>query len=105
MHIKPTLKGGLTGGKRLAAIAEAAGMLIIPGTNVPTGVGMGAVHAFVASLRTVHRGIHGSPLDALADDVVTRPIPPDTTWVEIGDGPGLGFELDRAKVERYRVNA
>ena len=104
VHIKPTVKGGLTTGRRLAALAEAAGLLIVPGTNVPTGVGMGAVHAFLASTRTVHRGIHGSPLDALADDIVRDPIPPDTTWVEIGAGPGLGFELDEAKVARYRVS-
>jgi L-alanine-DL-glutamate epimerase-like enolase superfamily enzyme len=103
VHIKPTVKGGLTQARRLAALAEAAGLLIVPGTNVPTGVGMGAVHAFVASTRAVHRGIHGSPLDALAGDVVRTPIPPDTTWVEIGDGPGLGVELDPAQVERYRI--
>jgi L-alanine-DL-glutamate epimerase-like enolase superfamily enzyme len=103
VHIKPTVKGGLTTARRLAALAEAAGLLIIPGTNLPTGVGMGAVHAFVAATREVHRGIHGSPLDALADDIVRAPIPKDTTWVEIGDGPGLGFELDEDKVVRYRV--
>ncbi len=105
VHIKPTVKGGLTGGRRLAALAEAAGLLIVPGTNIPTGVGMGAVHTFLATTREVHRGIHGSPLDALAGDIVVSPIPPDTTWVEIGDGPGLGFVLDEEKVERYRVRS
>lgn len=104
VHIKPTVKGGLTMGRRIAAIAEAHGLLVVPGTNVPTGVGMGAAHAFVASLREVHRGIHGSPLDALADDIVTRPIAPDSTWVEIGDGPGLGVALDEEKVARYRAD-
>jgi L-alanine-DL-glutamate epimerase-like enolase superfamily enzyme len=103
VHIKPTVKGGLTTGKRLAHLAEAAGLLVVPGTNVPTGVGMGAVHAFLASTREVHRGIHGSPLDALADDIVAKPIPPNTTWIEIGEAPGLGFDLDEAKVARYRT--
>jgi muconate cycloisomerase len=104
VHIKPTVKGGLTMGRRLAAVAEANGLLIVPGTNVPTGVGMGAAHALLASLREVHRGIHGSPLDALADDIVASPIPRDTTWVEIGSGPGLGFTLDEDKVTRYRAD-
>jgi L-alanine-DL-glutamate epimerase-like enolase superfamily enzyme len=103
VHIKPTVKGGLTTGKRLAHLAEAAGLLVGPRTNVPTGVGMGAVHAFLASTREVHRGIHGSPLDALADDIVAKPIPPNTTWIEIGAAPGLGFDLDEAKVARYRT--
>jgi L-alanine-DL-glutamate epimerase-like enolase superfamily enzyme len=104
VHIKPTIKGGLTGGKRLAALAEAAGMLIVPGTNLPTGVGMGAVHAFLASTREVHRGVHGSPLDAFMDDIVVEPIPPGKTWIEIRDGPGLGFALDERKVAQYRVH-
>jgi L-alanine-DL-glutamate epimerase-like enolase superfamily enzyme len=103
VHIKPTVKGGLTGGKRLAALAEAAGLLVVPGTNLPTGVGMGAVHAFLASTREVHRGIHGSPLDALVDDIVQQPIPPNTTWVEIGERSGLGFALDEEKVARFRI--
>ena len=103
VHIKPAVKGGLTEGRRMAAVAEAAGLLIVPGTNIPTGVGMGAVHAFLASTREVHRGIHGSPLDALADDIVARPIPPGTTWVEIGDAPGLGVTLDERKVAEFSV--
>jgi len=39
----------------------------------------------------------------LADDIVTQPIPPDTTWVEIGDAPGLGVTLDEAKVAEFAV--
>lgn len=104
VHIKPTIKGGLTGGKRLAILAEAAGLLIVPGTNLPTGVGMGAVHSFVASMPKVHRGIHGSPLDALADDIVMQPIPSGATWVEIGNAPGLGVVLDEGKVAHYRAS-
>jgi L-alanine-DL-glutamate epimerase-like enolase superfamily enzyme len=44
-----------------------------------------------------------SPLDALADDIVARPIPPDTTWVEIGDAPGLGVALDETKGAEFSV--
>lgn len=62
---------------------------------------MGAVHAFLASTREVHRGIHGSPLDALADDIIVDPIPAGTTVVEIKDSPGLGIDLDEAKLALY----
>jgi len=103
IHIKPAVKGGLTEAKRIEFVASAAGMFIIAGTMVPTGVGMGAVHTFLASLRHVHRGIHGSPLDLLADDIVKDPIPEGSPTVEISDKPGLGFELDEEKVAKYRV--
>lgn len=103
VHIKPTIKGGLTGAKRIYAIAEAAGLFIIPGTLTPSGVGMGAVHAFVASARHVHRGIHGSPLDMLAEDIVKDPIPEGSATIRISDKPGLGVELDDRQVEKFRV--
>lgn len=32
-----------------------------------------------------------------------RPIPPNTTWVEIGAEPGPGFELDETEVARSQV--
>jgi L-alanine-DL-glutamate epimerase-like enolase superfamily enzyme len=103
IHIKPTVKGGLTEARRIEHVATAAGLFIIPGTLAPTGVGMGAVHTFLASCRTVHRGIHGSPLDLLADDIVKDPIQPGSPTVRISDKPGLGFELDEEKVVKYTV--
>lgn len=103
IHLKPTIKGGLTGARHIAAVAEAAGIDIIPGTLCPTGVGMGIVHTFTASCREIARGIHGSPLDLLADDIVTEPIPPGSPTVRFSDKPGLGFDLDMGKVEAYRV--
>lgn len=103
IHIKPAVKGGLTEAKKIEAIASAAGMFIIPGTMVPTGVGMGAVHTFLASSRFVHRGVHGSPMDLLADDIVKDPIPRGSPTIRISDKPGLGFELDEAKIAKYRM--
>ncbi len=102
VHIKPAVKGGLTEAKKIEAVASAAGLFIIPGTMVPTGVGMGAVHTFLASCRFVHRGVHGSPLDLLADDIVKDPIPSGSPSIRISDKPGLGFVLDEDKVARYR---
>lgn len=103
IHIKPTVKGGMTEAKRIQHVAEAAGMFIIPGCLAPTGVGMAAVHAFMASSRRLDRGVHGSPLDILVDDIVKEPIPQHSPVVTFSDGPGFGFELDEEKVEKYRV--
>lgn len=103
IHIKPTVKGGMTEAKRIQHVAESAGMFIIPGCLAPTGVGMAAVHAFMASSRKLDRGVHGSPLDILVDDIVKEPIPQHSPIVTFSNKPGFGFELDDAKIEKYRV--
>ena len=104
VHIKPTIKGGFTTARKIAAIAEAAGIAVVPGTSAPSGVGMAAAQAFIASYPALSGGAHGSPLDILVEDVITEPIPADATTVLPRTGPGLGIELDEAKIAKYRVD-
>lgn len=103
VHLKPTTKGGLTGARRIAAVAEAAGIAVIPGTQQPTGIGLGIVHTFTSACRNIARGIHGSPLAHLDDDIVLNPVPQGTAFVQFSQEPGLGYELDENKVEKYRI--
>lgn len=104
IHIKPTIKGGLTTARELMWMARAAGLQIVPGTSAPSGVGMAAAHAFVAICPHLSGGAHGSPSDILVTDIVKDPIPAESTYLEISDRPGLGIELDEAVIERYRVS-
>lgn len=104
VHIKPTVKGGLTTAKKIAAVAEAAGIGIVPGSSAPSGVGIGAVRAFIATCPHLAGGTHGSPSDTLVEDVVTNPIPADSTVVHIPSEPGLGVALDEEKIHKYRTN-
>jgi len=104
VHIKPTIKGGLTTARKLLAVAEAAGVGIVPGTSAPSGVGMAAAHAFIAICPQLSGGAHGSPSDILVEDIVADPIPAGSTWIEISDRPGLGVELNEEVVARYRVS-
>ena len=104
VHVKPTIKGGLTTARRIAAVAEAAGIAVVPGTSAPTGVGMQAARAFIAATPELSGGAHGSPLDILVEDIVVDPIPADSVVVPIEDRPGLGIELDEQAIERYRVS-
>jgi len=104
VHIKPTIKGGLSTAKKLSAIAEAAGLDVIPGTSAPTGVGMSAAQSFLASVPKASRGIHGSPLDILVEDIIADPIPPNSTRIKISNKPGLGIELNEKVVKKYRVD-
>ena len=104
VHIKPTTKGGLTMSRKLAAVAEAAGVAVVPGTSAPTGIGMAAAQAFIATCPELSGGAHGSPLDTLVDDVVMNPIPAGATYVTIPDRPGLGIELNDQVIAKYRVD-
>jgi L-alanine-DL-glutamate epimerase-like enolase superfamily enzyme len=104
IHIKPTTKGGLTMARNMAALAQAAGMAIVPGTSAPTGVGMAAAQTFIAICPSLSGGAHGSPCDVLVEDIVTEPIPPDSTYVRLPDRPGLGIELDNEIVKKYRAD-
>lgn len=103
VHIKPTVKGGLTTARKIVAVAEAAGVAIIPGTSAPTGIGMAAAQTFIAICPELSGGAHGSPSDILVEDVVADPIPAGSTYVRIGDKPGLGIELNKQVVAKYRV--
>lgn len=103
VHVKPTIKGGFTMARKIAAVAEAAGIALVPGTSAPSGVGMAAAQAFIASCPQLSGGAHGSPLDILVEDIVTEPIAADSTTVGPRSGVGLGIELDEAVVERYRA--
>jgi L-alanine-DL-glutamate epimerase-like enolase superfamily enzyme len=104
VHVKPTIKGGLTTARRIAAVADAAGIAVVPGTSAPSGVGIAAAQAFIASTPVLSGGCHGSPLDVLVEDIVTEPIPQDSVVVFIGDKPGLGIELNEDAVQRYRTS-
>jgi len=100
IHIKPTVKGGLSGAVKMRAVAESAGLKVVPGTLCPTGIGMGAVHAFLASTRQVDRGVHPTPLEVLVDDVVQDPLP-FVPRIQILQGPGLGFVLDETVLRAH----
>lgn len=104
VHVKPTIKGGFTTARQIVAVAEAAGIAIVPGSSAPSGVGSAAVQAFVASTRTLSGGTHGAPLDILVEDVVRQPIPAGSTVVKISTRPGLGVALDEKAVRKYRVD-
>jgi L-alanine-DL-glutamate epimerase-like enolase superfamily enzyme len=105
VHIKPTTKGGLTMSRKLAAVAEAAGVAVVPGTSAPTGIGMAAAQAFIATCPELSGGAHGSPLDTLVDDVVVNTIPAGATYVTIPERPGLGIELNDRTIAKYRVDS
>jgi L-Ala-D/L-Glu epimerase len=103
VHIKLPVVGGFTIARKMHALAEAAHLYALPGTDTATGIGIAAVRHFVASSPYFHRGIHGSPLARAIDDIVRDPVPESAVTLTVPDGPGLGVEVDEEKLARYAV--
>jgi L-alanine-DL-glutamate epimerase-like enolase superfamily enzyme len=98
--------GGIGPARRIAAFAESAGLVCTVGSNLELGVGSAAmVHLALAT-----RGIAAEkyPCDIIGpfyyeDDIVQEPLSILPGCARANDKPGLGIELDDAKVERYRT--
>ena len=98
--------GGIAPARRLAAIAEAAGVACTIGSNLEMGVGSAAmIHLAMAT--PIFDG--GFPCDIIGplfytDNLLRQPLAICGGQAHPPPGPGLGVELDHEKVERYRVS-
>jgi L-alanine-DL-glutamate epimerase-like enolase superfamily enzyme len=99
--------GGIGPARKIAAVAEAAGLTCTVGSNLELGVGSAAMaHLAISSLAI---GAEEFPCDILTpfyyeDDVVAEPIRITGGSAAPSDRPGLGVDLDPDRVARYRVD-
>ncbi len=99
--------GGIGPARKIATVAEAAGMSCTIGSNLEMDIAMAAmIHV---GLATTGVDAEALPCDILGlffyeGDLLTEPLPVRAGSATIGDRPGLGVELDDAKVARYRVD-
>jgi L-alanine-DL-glutamate epimerase-like enolase superfamily enzyme len=100
--LKPAKSGGIYISKKMAAVAEAGGLPCSMGSRHPFGIGAAVIHHFTASTACLKPPIgYGSPLERLVDDIVADPCIMKNGEVSVPDGPGLGVELDEAKLKKY----
>lgn len=98
--------GGLGVARKVAAIAEAAGLTCTVGSNLELGVASAAmIHLAMA---TSGIGAEEFPCDILGpffydDDLLVEPLPIQGGSARPFDRPGLGVELDDAKLAHYRA--
>lgn len=98
--------GGIGPARKIAAVAEAAGLGCTVGSNLEMGVAAAAmIHLAMA---TAGIGAEEYPCDILSpffyeDDVLAEPLDITAGQARPPEKPGLGVELDDKKVERYRV--
>jgi muconate cycloisomerase len=98
--------GGIGPARDVADFAMSRGIACTVGSNLELGVGAAAM----LHLAVAHRGItpEDYPCDIIGplyyeDDILTEPLALAGGRAVPTDRPGLGVELDEAKVEKYRV--
>ena len=110
-----TKPGGLFKAKKVAAVAEAAGLPLNVNGSHETGVGNAANLHLVASTAAVTEAgvfpvtaVKGNEPTQMAgkmylDDIITQPFEYRNGNLVVPSGPGLGIELDQDKIDLYRA--
>lgn len=108
--------GGISGARKVAAVAEAASISCDVNGSIESGIGNAAnLHFALATpavrlpcVLPVSAPEGAAPLATAGhyyqDDVVTQPFPVANGALLPLKGPGLGVELDEEKLERFRVD-
>lgn len=102
--LKIMKSGGLRRALEVAAIAKAAGIGVYGGCMFETGIAHAAGAQLMAALPELDLGCEFYMATYyLTEDILTDPFPVKDGQVHIPAGPGLGIEVDRAKLEKYTV--
>ena len=97
--MKITKHGGLLSVQKIAAIFEAAGLVLSVAIYYDV---IGAAAAHVAAAIPCVRW--PSPPTELADTILTAPHAPDGLLLRVPEGPGLGVALDPEKLRKYALD-
>lgn len=100
------MSGGLGPARAIAAMAHAAGLGWMIGSNLEMGVGTSAHIQLALSVPGLVDDI--VPCDIISrfyylGDVIKGTLPVKAGYAEPTVGPGLGVELDEAAIEQYRI--
>ncbi|MFQ5710667.1 MAG: mandelate racemase/muconate lactonizing enzyme family protein [Candidatus Geothermarchaeales archaeon] len=101
--LKMTKSGGISNSKKVAAIAEAAGIGCYVGCMIETGIGTAAYAHFAGSTRNVGYGCELFGPLRLEEDITGGSIEYIDGEIVVPKGPGLGVEIDDEKLEKYKV--
>lgn len=101
VSLKLVKHGGLLGLKRVAAVAEAAGIALYGGCLLESSVGAAAHLQAFATLRELAWGCEHFGPQILVGDLVTEPLRFEDFHVHLPAGPGIGVVLDQDKLRAY----
>ncbi len=102
VKLKVMKQGGFLPARRMLETAHAAGLRVVVGHGFGLGVNTVAEIMMASTSTAVLDGLECVGPLKTADDIVTRRLDLSAGSIALPQGPGLGVELDMAKVERYR---
>lgn len=98
LNVSPYLLGGLRASLRLIALAEAARASVLIGTTQELNLGTAAVAHLAAAARVLDYPGDNTGPRLYTSDVVKAPVAYTHSHLIVPDGPGLGLEIDEAKL-------
>jgi muconate cycloisomerase len=101
VSLKLVKHAGLLGVKRVAAVAEAAGIALYGGCLLESSVGAAAHLQVFSTFRQMAWGCEHFGPQILTGDLVTEPLRFADFHVHLPTGPGLGVALDPEQLRRY----
>jgi o-succinylbenzoate synthase len=103
--MKPQLLGGYMATGQVAKLALIHQKQMVITTSLESGIGVAATariaKAYQGNVRLLACGLATLPL--LADDLILEDLPISNGMMPVPPGPGLGVSLDRAALDRYRL--
>jgi L-alanine-DL-glutamate epimerase-like enolase superfamily enzyme len=95
--------GGFSEGRRIAALAQAHHLMVSPHAFGGAVLLAASLHFAAATPNALLLEFDQNP-NGLRDELLKEPIQADSdSTVRLPERPGLGIELDRAAIDRYRV--
>jgi muconate cycloisomerase len=102
--LKIMKSGGLRRALNVAAIARSAGIGVYGGCMFETGIAHAAGAHLMAALPELNLGCEFYMATYyLTEDVLTEPFPVGNGHVHVPSGPGLGVEVDLARLEKHTL--
>jgi L-Ala-D/L-Glu epimerase len=92
--------GGMLRVKKVAAVAEAYGVPCLMHCSHDLGLKTAAITHIAASTPNFS-GPNDTCYHGLTDDILAEPLTFEGGQIRVPQGPGLGVEVDEAKIERY----
>lgn len=103
INIKIMKPGGLYNAKKIASIAESAGIPCLVGSMIELGVGTAACAHFACATKNIRYPCEFIGPMMTKDDILDSPYMPKNGFIEIKKEPGFGVNLDEDKVMKYTV--
>ncbi len=101
VSLKLVKHAGLFGTRKVAAVAEAAGIGLYGGCLLESSVGAAAHLQVFSTFRDLAWGCEHFGPQILTEDLVHAPLRFSDFHVELPTGPGIGVTLDEAQLRRF----